>query len=124
MEAFYDIKPKKLEDVGNGSYIYRWNIQEVEKHASSENEADGTQWRCEEVTVWSVTPNKITEAVITEKWDINYEQKLVNEYNSVMLDMLDEIESELRVQKYKSYLTERAAIKAQIDADCAELGIS
>ena len=27
--AFYDNKPSKLEAVGNGSYLYRWNIQEV-----------------------------------------------------------------------------------------------
>lgn len=31
MIAFYDNQPAKLEAVGNGSYVYRFNIQKVEK---------------------------------------------------------------------------------------------
>lgn len=125
MEAFYDSQPAKLEAVGNGSYIYRRNIEEVEKPAINDDDTAGTQWKCDEVIVWSpITSNKITEAVITSKWDSNYEQKLVNEYNSAMLDLYGEEEAELHIQNYVSYLTERTAIKAQIDADCAELGIS
>ena len=31
MIAFYDNQPTKLEAVGNGSYVYRFNIQKVEK---------------------------------------------------------------------------------------------
>lgn len=30
MIAFYDNQPTKLEAVGNGSYVYRFNIQKVE----------------------------------------------------------------------------------------------
>lgn len=124
MEAFYDNQPAKLEAVGNGSYIYRLNIQEVAKQSTNDEEEAGTQWKCEEVTIWApLTSDKITEAVITSKWNSNYEQKLVNEYNSAMLGLYSEEESELRIQSYKSYLTERIAIKTQIDADCAELGI-
>ena len=29
MQAFYDSKPPYLEAVGNGSYVYRFNIEEV-----------------------------------------------------------------------------------------------
>ena len=82
MKAFYDNQPSKLEPVGNGSYYYRYNITEVEKPSQGEN-IEQTQWECEEVTVWApLSANKITEKVLTERWDSNYEQKLVNEYNS------------------------------------------
>lgn len=127
MVAFYDSKPSKLEAVGNGSHIYRWNIQEVEQPATQEGEDVQKKWQCEEVTVWvPLSSNKITEAVITTKWDANYEQKLVNEYNAAKLGLYGTTTSEeakLRVQAYKDYLTERASLKTQVDNDCAELGI-
>lgn len=136
--AFYDNKPSKLEAVGNGSYLYRWNIQEVmpEREEKKETAAeDGTevqaenapQFSCEEVSVWEpLTSNKITEAVITSKWDANYEQKLVNEYNAAQLGLYGAKTSEeakAHIKAYTDYLTERAALKTQVDADCAEFGI-
>ena len=125
MQAFYDRKPSALEAVGNGSYIYRWDIVEVEQPAHEEGGEPTTQWKCQEVTVWSpVTSNKITEAVISELWDSNYEQKLVNEYNAAQLGVYDEETAAAKVAAYKAFLTERNAVKAQVDADCAELGIN
>lgn len=131
MQAFYDNQPKKLEAVGDGSFRYRFNIREEEKPAQgSENsetaqEAQAqTQWVCEEVTVWApLSANKITEKVLTERWDGNYEQKLVNEYNSAQMGLLSEEEAALRTEAYRSFLTERTQLKSQVDEDCAELGI-
>lgn len=124
MVAFYDMKPSKLEAVGNGSYVYRYNIEEFTPETSEGEEPRAAQWKCEEVTVWSpVTSNKITEAVISEKWDGNYEQKLVNEYNAAQLGLYDKDEAAARVQAYRDFLSERSALKAQVDTDCAELGI-
>ena len=125
MQAFYDHKPSVLEAVGNGSYKYRWDIVEMEQPAHEEGGEPTTQWKCQEVTVWSpVTSNKITEAVISELWDSNYEQKLVNEYNAAQLGVYDEKTAAAKVAAYKAFLTERNAVKAQVDADCAELGIN
>lgn len=135
--AFYDNKPAKLEAVGNGSFLYRWNIQEVKPESEEKKEAseDGTevqaekapQFSCEEVSVWEpLSSNKITEAVITSKWDANYEQKLVNEYNAAQLGLYGAKTSEeakAHIKAYSDYLTERAALKTQVDADCAEFGI-
>ena len=136
--AFYDNKPSKLEAVGNGSYLYRWNIQEVtpeseeKKETAAEDGAEvqaenATQFSCEEVSVWEpLTSNKITEAVITSKWDANYEQKLVNEYNAAQLGLYGAKTSEeakAHIKAYTDYLTERAALKTQVDTDCAEFGI-
>lgn len=123
--AIYDAKPSKYEAVGNGSFIYRWNIEEIQVPDNSETTV--SKWQCEEVTVWStVTPNKVTEAVITSKWDNNYEQKLVNDYNAVKLGVYGSATStkaKEKVDAYTAYLNERKALKDQIDADCAELGI-
>ena len=71
--AYYDALPPKFEAVGNGSYIYRWDIQEeaVPQQIMAEDEdqpvaeVSHTQYSCYEVIVWAtVTSNKITEAVI------------------------------------------------------------
>ena len=135
MLAFYDNKPSVLEAVGDGSYKYRFDITEktpetIATSSDDSNAQDGelrTQWQCQEVTVWSpVTSNKITEAVITEVCDHNYEQKLVNEYNAAQLGLYGSKtgeEAKKHIDVYTEYLNTRAALKAQIDTDCAELGI-
>ena len=126
MQAFYDNKPSKYEAVSNGSYLYRYNIQEVEQTDTQEEAAEETrkQWSCEEVTVWSpVSSNKITQAVIADRWDSDYEQKLVNEYNGAQLGVYTDEEAEAIIAKYKAFLTERAELKKTIDADCEELDI-
>lgn len=127
MQAYYDHKPPTLEAAGNGSYIYRWNIVEIAPDVTDENinEEQTSQWKCQEVTVWwPVTSNKITEAVISELWANNHEQKLVNEYNAALLDLYDEETAATKVAAYKSFLTARNAIKQRVDDDCAELGIN
>ena len=125
--AIYDEKPSKYEAVGNGSYLYRWYIEEIQVPNNSDSETTVSKWQCEEVTVWPpVTPNKVTEAVITSKWDNNYEQKLVNDYNAAKLGVYGSTtstEAKEKVAAYTAYLNERKALKEQIDADCAELGI-
>lgn len=136
MLAFYDNKPSILEAVGNGSYKYRFditeNIQETVETLSDDSnvheEEQRTRWQCQEVTVWSpVTSNKITEAVITDYLgDSNYEQKLINEYNAAQLGLYGSKtgeEAQKHIDKYTEYLNTRTALKAQIDADCAKLGI-
>ena len=131
MQAFYDNQPKKLEAVGNGSFRYRYNIREEEKPVQASENSETAQeaqaqpqWVCEEVTVWApLSADKITEKVLTERWDGNYEQKLVNEYNSAQMGLLSEEEAAARIEAYRAFLTERTALKSQVDADCAELGI-
>lgn len=125
MKAFYDEKPSILEPVGNGSYRYRYNIEEETIENGFEDGNTRTDWKCDEVIVWSpISSNKITEVVITDKWDSNYEQKLVNEYNAAKLGLYtDETEIKKHIEKYTEYLTERANLKALVDSDCEKLGI-
>ena len=126
MQVFYDNRPSRLEKVGDGSYRYRWNITEVEmpNDMMDNNKETRTQWRCEEVIIFApLSPNKITEKVIAELWDNNYEQKLLNEYNASTLGMYDEETATNKINKYKDFLRQREAIKHQIDEDCKMLNI-
>lgn len=131
MKATYDFMPSVLEAVGNGSYRYHYDIKEVENEShnvdgeSTDDGAKRTHYECQEAIVWEpVTSNAITEAVISERWDGNQEQKLVNEYNAVQLGIItDKEEIKARTEAYKDFLVERARLKAQVDADCKVLGI-
>lgn len=121
MKAIYDHGPSILEAVGNGSYRYRWGIREVLVEIDGESL---TQWECDEVIVWPrLTSNKIVEAVISELWGQNYEQKLINEYNSAVLGLYSDEVAEIKVAAYKSFLEQRAEIKRMVDDDCQKLGI-
>lgn len=124
MKAYYDNQPSKFEAVGNGSVVYRYNITEVEVHATQEGEQPRTQWECDEVTVWNpLAKKKVVEAVIADRWEQSYEQKLVNEYNSVTLGVITGEHAEAVTAAYKAFLAERRTLKAAVAADCDEEGL-
>lgn len=137
MQATYTERPQPFAPVGNGSTLYRYRIAEqtVTQHNVEATAADGettaaeaqtlTQWTASEVTVWlPLSANKVTEAVLTAEYPQNYEQKLLNEYNAAQMGVIaDEQERQARVEAYTKFLTERAALKAQVDADCLAAGI-
>lgn len=114
----YDNVPSVLEAVGDGSWRYRWDI--VRKDEKDEKAG----WQCEEAIVWEpLSANKITEAAITEKFDNNYEQKLVNDYNAVVLGLVNGKEADERTERYKDFLKARAELKAKVDEVCEMMEI-
>ena len=124
MRAYYDLKPAKLYRLKQGVCRY---VYDIEKHTV--DNGDGvpqmTQWSGEEVEVAEpLTSNRITQAVIADRWDADYEQKLINEYNAAKLGLYDDDTAAAKIDAYEAFLRERAALKAQIDADCEELGIA
>lgn len=122
MKVYYDKSPDVLAKVGDGSYRYAWDIQPITLEMDGSDPIE--QYTANEVVVWSpVTANKITEAAINAMWPIEYEQKLVNEYNSALLGLLPEDEANAKIGAYRSFLAERAKLKAKIDEDCKNLGI-
>ena len=128
MKTQSDHELQRLEAVGNGSYLYRWDIHsEVQEQPSEDGEGVTTRtvWVAEEVTVWMpLSANRITAAVITEAFPVDYEQKLLNEYIAANLGMIpDKEETEKRRQAYTDFLRRRAELKKEIDAFCAEQGI-
>ena len=125
--TYSDTKPLDFEAVGNGSFRYRWDIREEQAPKMNEEDSERVQYSCNEVVVWApVTSNRITQAVISAMWESDYEQKLVNEFNAANLGVYGAKtgeEAKARIEAYKAFLTERNALKAQVDADCKELGI-
>jgi hypothetical protein len=121
--AYYDTKPAIYEAVGDGSYRYRWDIQEIEVPAMGNEDTARTQWTCKEVVVWAtVTREKITSAVIAALWDSDYEAKLVNDYNAAKEGVFGE-DGQKYISRYTAFLSERKAIKEQVSADCETLNI-
>lgn len=118
--AIYSEKPIRLEAVGNGSYLYRWNIQEEVidvQNTTSESESEKTQWKCYEVIVWAtLTEDKITEAVINALWGSGVEQKLLNDYNAYLMGVLGPDV----VEPYHQFLIDRDLIKVEIKQVCEE----
>lgn len=127
MKVIYDNEPSVLEAVGNGSHRYHYDIKAVKTESAEKSSVteSKTQYECKEVIVWEpLTSNKITEAVIAEKWDSNQEQKLINEYNAIQLGITtDKAEIAIKTAAYKEFLAERLRLKTIVDADCKMLGI-
>ncbi len=129
--VFYDHKPSKIEAVGDGSYRYRWNIEEEVETLNAEGVTQPVetrvQWKCDEVIVPRLDSNVIVEAVIAYGWSASREQKLVNDYNSAQLGLYGAKSSEAakaKIAAYTEFLNSRNELKAQVYADCAELGIA
>jgi hypothetical protein len=122
MKSNSDVRPPVLQDLGDGSFRYRWDIQEVEMPAM-EGETPRTQWECKEVTVWAtVTREKITAAVIAALWDSDYEAKLLNDYNAAKEEIFGE-DAQKYIDRYTTFLNERKTIKEQVATDCETLNI-
>lgn len=120
MTAFYDNKPSVLEAVGNGSFLYRYNIEEVVPELTDENagEEKVSQWKCEEVTVWApVSTNKVIEAVIREKYSASAELALVNKFNAYQQGL--DVDASA-VSEYTDYLTFVAGVKRQARTDLGD----
>ncbi len=104
-KAQYDHNPPKLEAVGNGSHLYRWNIEEVTTE-------EGSIWECYEVVVWNEpTSDKLKEAVINAMWGKDLELKLLNDYNAANEGLMPVTFK----QPYLDYISDRNALKTEID---------
>lgn len=118
MKVFFDERPLIIMPVGNGSYLYHYNIREEEVQMG-EGETH-TQYSCDEVVVWELSSNAITKAVISARWDSDYEQKLINEYNSVQMHLVEANSEDgmKAIDNYGRFLEERKLLKEQVERDC------
>ena len=110
-------KPQILSAVGNGSYLYRFNIKEVEVPTPIQGTEVTNGWNYNEVVVWSpISSDAITKAVINYIWTKDAEQKYINDYNAATLGILDSS----YIEAYKNFMIQRKSIKEQIDKDYNE----
>ena len=124
MKTYSNNKPKVFELVGNGGFRYNYNIKEIEVDRfdiiDNENETNikQTQWEYNNVIIYlPIDKGKITRAVITNTWNNDYENKLINDYNEISLGNLTEEEIDKRTNNYITFLQERKRLKEMIDND-------
>lgn len=124
MKTYSDNKPKIFEPIGDGSYRYNYNIKEFEidrfdiVYNENETIVKQTQWEYDSVIIYlPIDKNKITRAVISNTWDNDYENKLINDYNEISLGNLTEEEIDKRTNNYITFLQERKRLKEMIDND-------
>lgn len=70
-----------------------------------------------------ITQNLFIELIFTGLYGNDYEAKLINEYNAAKLGLYPDGEMEQKITRYRAFLQERAAYKAEIERICNENGI-
>ena len=124
MKTYSNNKPEVFESIGDGSFRYNYNIKEIEVDRfdiiNNENKTNikQIQWEYDNVIIYlPINKDKITKTVIANTWDIDYENKLINDYNEISLGNLTEEEINKRTNNYITFLQERKRLKEMIDND-------
>lgn len=136
MKSNSDVRPPILQNLGNGSWHYNYNIMEVEFPAETlaetieengeaeEKEAPAvrTGYDYETVEVWGNPDyDKCVKAVLRSRRDETEEFSLINKYNASVLGIAKDEEAET---EYKAYLKEIIAVKAMVRSDLETAGLS
>lgn len=121
--AYYDSKPTAFEAVGNGNWLYRWDIQEekVQPEAMQEGSeepiasVERVQYSCREVTVHGKPEyGKCVEAVIRSDYSTESEFSLINQYNAYQQGVSSDASV---VSEYEEYLAYVSSVKAMVKKD-------
>lgn len=121
--AYYDTKPPKLEAVGNGNYLYRWDIQEEEVQHEMMQEGKEepvssvkkVQYSCREVTIHGKPEyGKCVEAVIRSDYSAEAELALINQFNAYQQGVLSDTGV---VSEYEEYLAFVSSVKSMVKED-------
>lgn len=114
MIANYDEKPNVFSKTQK-TITYRWDI------VQETNEENVISYKCNEITLYRpVCKEKLTQAVINELWDNDKEKKLINDYNSALINQDNNSDA---VGRYIEFLTERDRIKEQVKEDFRRINI-
>ena len=104
--------PEIIQQIGNGIYLYHFDIEEVAVDNMDSEPHQGYEYN--EVKVFGLlTANAIMEAAMNFLWSKDVEQKLINDYYASQIGILDASYAD----RYKSFLTERNRIKEQVNTD-------
>lgn len=121
--AYYDTKQPKLEAVGNGNYLYRWDIQEeeVQHEMMQEGEEEPVssvkkvKYSCREVTIHGKPEyGKCVEAVIRSDYSAEAELALINQFNAYQQGVLSDAGV---VSEYEEYLAFVSSVKSMVKED-------
>ena len=114
MIANYDEKPNVFSKTQK-TITYRWDI------VQETNEGNVISYKCNEITLYRpVCREKLTQAVINELWDNDKEKKLINDYNSALINQDNNSDA---VDRYIEFLNERDRIKEQVKEDFRRINL-
>ena len=100
MKAFYDQQPERLTIDNDGTYLFRWNIEEI-------TEEERTGWQCDEVRCGGNPDiDKVKLAIIRDSYDADKEFSIINKYNSHQLGVTDNPDAVDNYTKYLNFLKE------------------
>lgn len=122
MKTYSDNKPKVFEPIGDGGFRYNYNIKEIEVDRldiiGNKSIVKQTQWEYDNVIFYPpIDKDKITRAVITNTWNSDYENKLINDYNAISLGVFSEQEANEKLERYREFLNQRKELKEMINQD-------
>ena len=104
--------PEIIQQIGDGTYLYHFDIEEVSVDGTNSEPHKGYEYN-EVKIIGLLTANSITESVMNSLWGKDIEQKLINDFYASQMGILDTSYED----KYKSFLTDRKRIKEQINLD-------
>ena len=70
-----------------------------------------------------ISQNAFIKDVLDEVYGIDYENKLINEYNSAILGLYSDEEKEVKIKSYNDFLSNRISLKSDIERICVENGV-
>lgn len=129
MKTYSNNKPKVFEAIGDGGFRYNYNIKEVEVDrldiTNSKSIVKQTQWEYDNVLIYPpIDQDKITRAVISNTWDRDFENKLINDYNAISLGVFSGQEAAEKLERYREFLDRRKELKEMINQDYQKYWVS
>ena len=123
MKSNSNVRPAIIQDLGNGSFHYNYNV--TEKKIEDEEVGEKTVYDYDTVQVWEKpTYENLTRAIIRSEIDETEEFSLINDYYAAQLGIeTDEDRKTKAVNDYKTYLARVADIKQMVRDDLATAGL-
>ena len=121
-------RPVTIDDLNNGqgTFLYNHKVKEVliiEDEdgnitvTEDESKATGTGFLYDSCRVeYPKTADNMYGTLLNAKYDSDHQEKLINEYNSAKLGLMDES----KITAYTEFLTDRIAIRAMVDQDAID----
>lgn len=123
MKSNSNVRPAIIQDLGNGSFHYNYNV--TERKIEDEEVGEKTVYDYDTVQVWEKpTYENLTRAIIRSEIDETEEFSLINDYYATQLGIeTDEDRKTKAVNDYKAYLSHVADIKQMVRDDLATVGL-
>jgi hypothetical protein len=114
MKSSSDVKPPILQDLGDGSWYYNYNVQEAQRKTTESGE-EKTVFEYETVHIWGKpTYETIVPLVIAEQYSPSKETSLINKYNAYVLKLSTNKQDK---QDYEAFLAHTFEVKAMVKSD-------